>query len=342
MTSNQAVASGGLFYLTGGSRVWFSANGNARPQIMVNRAANGGAVFAIGGYSVDCDDAVFGTGVNGNQATGGNGGAIYLFSTPLFADNCTFQNNQATGSGGAIFAFNSEMNIDSTFTAPDNRREGASDPADVQAYGCDPAGRCSSFHDNLADLDANDSGNGGAIYLSGGSLTTTFTYLYRNKAFRGGAIYQTSTAATTLENSLITANQATDILGGGIYSDNGTLSVTHVTIANNLGVGFFSSNAGSQATNSIAWGNTNGGFFNNFSASSSCNIDQSDIVGQKIDPQFIGGGSYQLSKTSPAINACTLGLGKDLNNRVRPIGPKFDMGAYEGGYAGVFLPMVRK
>ena len=196
MTSNQAANNGGLFYLTGGSRVWFDDYVNTGPQIMVNQADNGGAIYASGAALVDCDGAVFGMGVNGNKATSGSGGAIYLNNTPFTADNCTFLNNQATVNGGAIYAVNSALTIKSSFAVPDVRTEEAADSAGVLATGCNPSGECSAFHDNLADSDANNTGNGGALYISGGSLNMTFTHLYCNQAVRGGAIFQIGAAAS--------------------------------------------------------------------------------------------------------------------------------------------------
>ena len=345
MTSNQATGNGGLFYLSGGSRVWFDDYVATGAQIMVNQAANGGAIYADGSPRVECDGAVFGTGVNGNKATSGSGGAVYLNNSTFSADNCTFLMNQATVNGGAISAVNSTLTILSSFAAPDVRAAEAANPSDLLATACNPSGECSAFHDNLADSDTNNTGNGGALYLSGGSLTMTFTHLYRNQAVRGGAIYQTGAgAASTLENSLLYANRSTGDLGGGIRSEGGAFSANHVTIADSTqGAGFSSNNTGSLVTNSIAWGNANGGFFNTFSPSSSCNIDQSGFVGLNINPKFLGGGDYRLVTTSPAVDACTTGLPKDLNNLTRPIGAKYDMGAFEGGYS-IFthLPFVMR
>ena len=116
-----------------------------------------------------------------------------------------------------------------------------------------------------------------------------------------------------------------------------------MTIADSTkGAGFSSISAGSLVTHSIAWGNADGGFWGTFSGSSSCNIDQSGIVGINANPQFIGSGNYHLLSTSPAVDACKGGLAKDLDNHDRPKGLGYDIGAFEGGYTQVFLPTVRK
>ncbi len=344
MTSNQAIGNGGLFYLSGGSRVWFDDYNSISPQIMVNQAANGGAIYADGSPRVECDGAVFGMSSNGNHATNGNGGAIYLLNSTFSADNCTFLNNTAAMNGGAIYALNSVATVLATFTPSAARPEGIDEAVDVKATGCGPSGECSSFRYNQADSDNNSTGNGGALFIDGSALTLSLTHLYNNQAVRGGAIFQTgSDAESTVENSLFYANTSTADFGGGIRSEAGTFSISQVTIADSTqGAGFSSNNTGSLVLNSIAWGNQNGGFWGTFSPSSSCNIDQSANLGLNVSPEFIGSGYYHLLSTSPAIDACDTGLEKDLNNHTRPIGLKYDMGAYEGAFGFVFLPLITR
>ncbi len=110
-TSNSADGNGGVFYLSNGSRLWLNDYLNTRPQIWVNHADNGGAIYASNSPRVECDGADFGGSSNGNSATAGDGGAIYLSGSTLSADNCTFRNNQATGNGGAIAAYTSTFTI---------------------------------------------------------------------------------------------------------------------------------------------------------------------------------------------------------------------------------------
>jgi len=82
--------------------------------------------------------------------------------------------------------------------------------------------------------------------------------------------------------------------------------VTHIPLANNVGGSGFSGVA-SAVTNTIAWGN----------------------------------GGYPGFAATSVITACTTGLPLDLDNKARPIGDRYDMGAYEGaGEIYIYLPLV--
>jgi predicted outer membrane repeat protein len=347
-TSNIANGLGGAFHLSGGSRIWLDDYMNDVPQVWVNRAQMGGAIYAVDSPRVECDGAEFGGSSNGNRAIAGSGGAIYLGNSTFSAENCTFQNNQATLHGGAIAAYGSGLTIGATILSPaslsaqreaerDTEREALASVVPM-ATGCNPlSGPCSSLHDNTAAT-----GYGGAIYLEDSELQADQTVFDHNSAARGGAIYQGGAgSASEVQNSLLYANTSTEALGAGIRASAGSLAVTHVTLADNVGgPGFSSSSLSSSASNSIAWGNTHGGFAGSFAAST-CNIDQSGIVGTNIDPQFVSPGTnYRLQQGSPAIDACTGGLPTDLDGMARPFGAGYDMGAYEYAIRLVFLPVV--
>ncbi len=347
-TSNSASGNGGVFYLAGGSQAWFDDYFNDSPQIWVNQAGgNGGAIYAAGSPQVWCDGAEFGGGTNGNTADTGNGGAVYLSGSTFSAYNCTFRNNQAALDGGAVAAYASTVTISASY--PAGVTHGAApdrlNPDAPQATACDPLSRqCSSFSNNLADRDSNNSGNGGAIYVNGSTLTVDDTTMHRNQAMRGGAIYQGGgSAVATVQNTLIYSNTSTATFGAGIRVEAGDFTVRHVTLANNInGAGYSHSGAQSHIYNSIAWGNTNGGFWMEPFADAVCNIDQSGYAGSNVDPRFVapgGGEDYHLQGDSPAINACASGLPRDLDNVIRPLGSGYDMGPYEYiSYAVTFIP----
>jgi predicted outer membrane repeat protein len=349
-TSNSANGNGGVFYLSGGSRMWLDDYATTRPQIWVNHADNGGAIYASNSPLVDCDGADFGSSSNGNSATAGDGGAIYLSGSTLSADNCIFRNNQATGNGGAIAAYTSTLSIIASYaTALAAPQADRLNPNAPQATGCNPQlGPCSAFVSNRADSDANNSGDGGAIYASGSPLTLNYSYLHRNQAARGGAIYQAGTGAVgQINTTLIYSNTSTTNFGAGLRSEGGTVTMTHVTLANNVnGAGYSQSSTTGFAKNSIAWGNTNGGFWiTSGPLTGTCNIDQSSNVGSNVNPQFVAAGAgenYRLQGTSPAVDACATGLPLDLDNRARPFNTLFDMGAYEQYSYRLSLPIILK
>jgi hypothetical protein len=345
-TSNIAGGDGGVFFLGGGSTLWVADSFNARPQIWVNQADDGGAIYASGSPRVECDGADFGSGLNGNRATSGSGGALYVITSTFTADNCTFRNNQAeAGDGGAIAAYTSTVSIDTDYPAASlgslARLEQSNPPL---ASVCDPlAARCSQFSSNRAISSTASNGNGGAIFNSGSALSLNNTYLHRNQAVRGGAIYQVNAAARSwLSNTLIYSNTSLGAFGAGIRNAGGAMTLTHVTAANNTGgAGFSPGSAQSYVYNTIIWGNSVAAF--GALTATSCNIDQGGTAGPATEPLFLGAGAgenYHLSLNSPAVDACDTGLPRDLDNRARPLGDKYDMGAYELYLQRVSLPIV--
>jgi predicted outer membrane repeat protein len=352
-TSNIANGNGGVFYLGGGSRLWLDDYVDIGPQLLVNQADNGGAIYASNSPRVECDGAIFGFGANGNKANAGSGGAIYLSGSTLTADNCTFRGNQAqAGDGGAIAAYTSTVAIDTDYPVALNGPIEPSNPIDRSmpdaplATACDPATQCSQFTSNRAISSTASNGNGGAIYNNGGLLHVNNTYLHRNEAARGGAIFQENAAARGwLSNTLIYSNTSLLAFGAGIRHAGGALTLTQVTAANNINGAGFSPGGGTQnyVYNSIIWGNSAAA--SGALTAASCNIDQGGTAGPALDPQFVAAGSgenYRLQNTSPAIDACPTGLPRDLDNKVRPFNLLYDMGAYELHIYRVNLPLILK
>ncbi|MBI5877508.1 MAG: S8 family serine peptidase [Chloroflexi bacterium] len=349
-TSNLAVGNGGGFYLANGSRIWLDDYFNTRPQIWVNSAANGGAIYAADSPRVECDGVDFGFSNNGNKATSGSGGAIYLSGSTLTADNCVFRNNQAlAGNGGAIAAYTSTVNLGTDVAAPvvlSPRPAGPRQPGAPQSTTCDPVnGPCSRLFANTAISSTASNGNGGAVYVSDGTLTLAGVQLDRNTAVRGGALYQDGTGARSwLTNMLVYSNTSRLSFGAGVRAAAGEITVTHGTLANNTGGAGFSPGAVSaRVYNSIIWGNSVGAF--GALTSAVCNIDQSGTAGAAANPLFIapgGGENYRLGVGSPARDACaSQGVLVDFANHSRPFGAAFDMGAFEGGRF-IFLPLIMR
>ena len=349
-TSNIAGGNGGAFYLTNGSRVWLDDYFTTRPQILVNQADNGGAIYASNSPRVECDGVDFGFLPLGNRATTGSGGAIYLSGSMFIADNCTFRGNQAqAGDGGAIAAFTSTVSIDTDYPAALLRSSEAVDrsgPGAPQATACDPdAVQCSQLTNNRAISSTVSNGYGGAIYNNGSLLSINNTYMHRNEAVRGGALYQENVAARgRLSNTLIYSNTSLTSFGAGIHNASGAMTLTHVTAANNVGgAGFLPGGAQSYVYNSIIWGNSVAAF--GALTAASCNIDQGGTAGPATNPLFIASGAgenYHLGNGSPAADACASGVPHDLENVPRPFGAQFDMGAYERHLYFVHLPAIMR
>lgn len=346
---SNTASSGGAVYVAGGSRIWLDDYYDIRPQLWENRATtgSGGAIYAQDSPRVECDGATFGQATKGNRASV-SGGAAYLSGSTLNTDNCLFVENRAVSNGGAIAAYTSTLVIGATYPTVALAGERASERESlgaqaVLATACDPRTEtCSAFTGNVADSDVDDAGDGGAIYSNDSTLNLALTVLQRNRANDGGALYQAgASASAVVSNTLVYSNTVGQPLGAGIRSIGGAFNLTHVTIANNTGGGGFSG-AASEVHNTIAWGNDRAGF-TLAPAIAVCVIDQSGNAGAILDPRFMSPGAgenYRLSSASPAIDACVAGLLTDLDNRIRPIGSSYDMGAYEYEEFRVYLPLA--
>lgn len=353
-TSNNAGVAGGFVYLAGGSRIWLDDWYSTRPQVWVNYAPSGGAIYAADSPRVELDGVDIGGTNNGNRATAGSGGAIYLDTSTFDADNCLFRYSQATVNGGAIAAYdNSALTIHATYTAmrPASRpaeTHSLLSPFSITSTGCDPlSGECSTFHNNTADSDANLNGSGGAIYLSNSSLQLDQTYLHHNTAARGGALYAINAGSVVVaNNSLFHHNTSTSFYGSAIrVEDNANVTLWHATLADNTGGPAFSQTANPSITsvyNSIIYRNEQG--FSIEPDNAVCNIDQDGLAGLNVAPFFVapGASNYRLTSSSPARDACTSGLSVDLDGYPRPAWYDYDMGAYELPIMHIYLPFARK
>ena len=368
--NNQATHGGGGLYIAGGTVNIHDAliegnssegNGGAALvnggslkltgplTLQSNSANNGGAIYAEASSTLDFEGVVFGSELGGNQATTGDGGAVYLDSSTMTARNTSFVNNQAADHGGAIYAYDSSLEIYASFGTgtligtTDKYYENP-DVSLIQTTGCNPFLReCSAFVGNLANSDSDTYGFGGAIYLDGGSnLTMMQTYLHDNSAINGGAIYQKGNSTlSSISNCLIHHNTATVPSGAGITKFEGEFYLSSVTITDNSGGAGFLGQA-TSVNNSIAWESAYQGF-SVTPFSSSCSIDDSSHAGIPEDPQFVSPGDgrdYHLQKTSPAMDACEFGAWQDLENRQRPFGIHYDMGAYEFFEFTINLPLI--
>jgi predicted outer membrane repeat protein len=126
-----------------------------------NTGHYGGAIFYRDSLRLTMDQCGF----LENQATDGNGGAIYVANGEIAAHNCVFTDNDASGSGGAIYA---------------------DQPDPKEFYGCIFSGNSSG-------------GDGGGIALSASALLLDHCTLADNDAAgEGGDIHATWPASQPL------------------------------------------------------------------------------------------------------------------------------------------------
>ncbi|MDR1529241.1 MAG: hypothetical protein LBS40_02365, partial [Burkholderiales bacterium] len=146
---------------------------------------HGGAIYTVGTVNVsnstfEGNQTSFGNGgairagfvnVSGstfkNNHAGGNGGAIYAYSTTANVSNSTFENNQASYNGGAIFTINANISN-------------------------------STFEGNQAN-----NGDGGAICAVVTLKASHLTLLDNSATTSGAAIYHQGSGNARIDNSLI-------------------------------------------------------------------------------------------------------------------------------------------
>lgn len=285
---------GGALYLSGGSAAVVHDS-----QFDGNAAGNGGAIHLL--HSNLWATAVTFTGNTAqNVAGGGGGGAIYMDGTKALSGQvrlqaCTFRQNSTNQLGGAIFSF----------------------PEGTGATAIDQ----STFDGNVST----NRGQGGAIYhqsaLGTGPLTITRSLFVANRAAaepldaasQGGALWLLD-APVTIVNSTFTGNQAVHAhsddlaaddwrrgFGGAIRTSSQT-SIVNSTIASNT-AGFVGGAMAGPATvtNSIVANNTGG---NPWSIQQNCTVGLSNGGGNIQYPQKTTGNwnDYECFGGQTAVN----------------------------------------
>ncbi|MBK8833643.1 MAG: hypothetical protein IPO29_01885 [Anaerolineae bacterium] len=352
--SNHAGGNGGAFFLAGGSRIWLDDFFNTRPQVLANVAANGGAIHATDSPRVECDGVDFGAIGSGNSASAGSGGAVLLRGSLLQSDNCVYRDNQArAGDGGAIAAFTSTVRIDvdaAVALAPVHPT--AAERGDTvasqapQATNCNAlTTQCSRLSGNSAISSTGTNGNGGAVFASASAVSINGTYLHRNTARRGGALLPGGRIGPIVDQQYPDLQQYQPVgVWRGDSQRGGAMTFTHVTAANNTGGSGFSPGAAqSYVYNTIIYGNSTASF--GALTKAVCNIDQGGTAGASANPLA---SRREPAKTTgfnparlPSMPALS-GLAADLDNRGRPFGAAFDMGAYESSTRYALLPVVMR
>ena len=211
-------AQAGTITLSGGS---FTNNGQATDN--TETPEYGGAIYIAADASVTVDGNF-----SGNTAAI-SGGAIYS-ANALTLSGGTFTGNTAGTSGGAIYSENSQLTITGgTFSGNTAGSYGGAVHAENST-----ASISGATFDNSQG--ANSAANGGAVSISGGSLSTANTTFSNNSADLGGALYAGG-AVTFGDGVTFRANKANN--GGALYipadaevSSTGSVSFTGNTAIN--------------------------------------------------------------------------------------------------------------
>jgi hypothetical protein len=244
-------------------------------------------VFATG--SLTLDQLTLSNGSLNGSAGVTLGGAIFVRQAPLTIRNSTLASNQAPG-GGAIFT-------DGTSTVAGTTFVGNSSGTEI----------------------------GGAIWQAFGTFTVTNSSFSGNSAFSGSAIFSPATVNVT--NSTFSGNIATSGVGGGaLYNSSpGAFTLQNTIVANNTGGNCTTAGFGgtpvTDGGHNISW------------PDATCPGLNAD---PKLGPLASNGGptqTFALQSGSPAMDAVPpAGAGcppTDQRGVSRPQGPSCDIGAFE-------------
>ena len=188
-------------------------------------AWDGGALFLLNTSTTNIDNSVFNSNIGG-----GNGAAIYNQGS-LTVNSTDFTSNQASSSGGAIYNTSVLGILGGTYSLNSAWNAGA-----IYLTGTSTANiENSNFDTNTSN------GHGGAIYNQGSLTVTNSDFssnhanasggtIYNeaildisggnysgNSAWDGGAIYNTASAETEIQDAVYKSNQASGY-GGAIYN----------------------------------------------------------------------------------------------------------------------------
>ncbi|RZJ63930.1 MAG: DUF1565 domain-containing protein, partial [Flavobacterium sp.] len=305
---------------TGDGSSWANASGNL--QLMIDQSVAGNQVWvATGTYQRPATGQYFslkeGVSVYGGFANSGNP----AMADRNFATNVTILRGNGTG---VLMNENSGLTNATTFDG--------------------------------FTLTGGNGENGSGIYNQYASPTLLNLIInYNTTSGNGAGIYNNESSPVVI-NTLIANNSASQ-RGGGVYNRNSAAQLINVTISKNdssqSGDGIYSTGtAATQVKNSIIWDNPNStspsivysgapiqfthSVVQNSGGSGNWNSTIGTDNGNNIalDPQFIGGGNFNLQNGSPAIDAgnpalFTSATLTDVGGNPRSFGSTIDMGAFE-------------
>jgi len=207
---------------------------------------------------------------------------------------------------------------------------------------------------NLIEDNWSNSGNGGGLEIAWSDVEITGNRIISNTSSGGGGMYIRSLTPVTMANNLIVRNDS-GFRGGGMYlvqnypdptpailvnntvADNGpdgiaTWGYITLTMTNNLLAGNPAGILASHPASLTLAADTNL-FWNTSDPITGSNAIQQDPL---LTPD------YHLGAGSPAVDTglTVPWLAMDLDGHSRPQGSGYDIGAFEGMWQEVFLPLV--
>lgn len=298
-----------------------------------NSGGNGGGLTTTGNVTIRHSQFL------SNTVTG-SGGALYVTTNgAVTIEQSVFQNNSSQGSGGALYVHEGTATIaHSTFSH--NRGES-----------------------NLS--------TGGALNLLSSAVTITHSAIFNNYSGSSGGGLRLADSQATISNSTISGNNSAAPGGGLKVEINSTLEVRNSTIAANAPVGVVLAESTAVFQDVIIGENEGQNCrtlldgiiqslghnlvdFNGYDFYS-CQLDQpTDIATEEglfirtLGPLQDNGGptlTHALMPGSTAVDAgscSSLHVTDDQRGITRPQGAACDIGAYEGSFVTIYLPLINR
>ncbi|TET51412.1 MAG: hypothetical protein E3J64_06925 [Anaerolineales bacterium] len=235
---------GGGVYIDAGSAVFTQSGG----RIEDNHGIRGGGVYAHYGRAT-----LSGGQVVSNSATYGGGG-VYVAAGTASLSGGQILSNTAGNIGGGVCVFGTNGVFTQTGVSTIAYNVASMSGGGVCVLLGQAALSGGLIHDNRANGTASSQGGGGLFVNVNSRLSVSGGQVISNTAGSGGGVYNND-GTLTLVNTTVSANSATGGSGGGLYANGGTTAITFTTIASNTassgGYGIHSAGGAVRVHNTI-------------------------------------------------------------------------------------------
>jgi len=341
--ANSATNGGGI-YFTGSATGTLSISGSTVSNNVC--AADGPGIYLMGITNVT---TITGSTISYNNTGNGHGGGVYSNGSPVWITNSHIDNNIVPSYkyGGGIYLTGGTASLTVEANSTINNNGTASTGGGIYVNGSTAAAPLSI---NNSTISGNAAGSqGGGIYLTGitNTATITGTTISSNTAASGGAgifnnivplqitgshidsntvtgggqkgggLYLTGAAATTITDTTVNSNTTTG-LGGGLYVGGGaTLQFTGGSINSNTSSGSSGGGVAVDGASILTLSKANirgnkgyqygGGIYFASSSATASSITNSTIAGNTLNGTLDGGGIYINNTAMNIINSTIAG-----------------------------------